>query len=459
MLELEPDARAALRGERKETGRRPARAPESARTAAGMWSAVAAAAARTAERHDRRWRVRRRLVGTFLVVLFVLRPVFGTERSYGSALAEIWESARRTGVALPQDRPVTPSAMSRARAKVDPEVFRELHREILAQAPDRPLWKGRRVFGVDGAKVNLPRPLVDAGYATPGEHAHYPQGLVSCLYELEPRLPSGFCLRADTNERSAAAAHLKALSAGDVVACDRGCFSYEMLLEHIVRGQDAVFRLKRDANARTVAFLAGPLDDRTVAIRPGGRALARLKARHPGAAFGPLKLRLVRYAAGDTVFALGTTLTEDDGFAVEDLAEIYRARWRIEEQYKITKWFLAVESFRAESERGVLQEPCANFVMVTATRLMTNGTDGEINAAPGDGHPKRVNFRNAAAAVFRNFETLALAQADALAETVSRIVDDVAALWQRERPGRSYPRMSRKPRNKWSRKGKVAAAS
>ena len=60
-LELEPDARAALRGERKGTERRPARAPESARTAAGMWSA--AAAARTAERHDRGWRVRRRLPG------------------------------------------------------------------------------------------------------------------------------------------------------------------------------------------------------------------------------------------------------------------------------------------------------------------------------------------------------------------------------------------------------------
>ena len=55
--------------------------------------------------------------------------------------------------------------------------------------------------------------------------------------------------------------------------------------------------------------------------------------------------------------------------------------------------------------------------------------------------------------------TLALAQADALAETVPRIVEDVAALWQRERPGRGYPRMSRKPGSKWSRKGKVAASS
>ena len=73
--------------------------------------------------------------------------------------------------------------------------------------------------------------------------------------------------------------------------------------------------------------------------------------------------------------------------------------------------------------------------------------------------PKRVNFKHAAAAVFRNFEALALAQVEAVAETVSRIVDDVAALWQRERPGRSYPRVSRKPRSKWSRRGKVAAAS
>ncbi len=108
----------------------------------------------------------------------------------------------------------------------------------------------------------------------------------------------------------------------------------------------------------------------------------------------------------------------------------------------------------------MLQELYANFVMVTATRLMTNEIDGEINASPDDdGPPKRVNFKHAAAAVFRNFEALALAQAEAVAETVSRIVDDVAALWQRERPGRNYPRVSRKPRSKWSRRGKVAAAS
>ena len=209
----------------------------------------------------------------------------------------------------------------------------------------------------------------------------------------------------------------------------------------------------------TVAFLAGPLQETLVEVRPDARALARLKARHPGAAFGPLKLRLVRYAAGDTVFALGTTLMEDDGFTVEDLAGIYQARWRIEEHYKTAKWFLAVESFRSESERGVLQELYANFVMVTATRLMTNVIDAEINAAQDHRSPKRVNFKHAVAAVFRNFEALALVQAEAVAETVARIVDDIAAFWQRERPGRSYPRMSLKPARKWTRKGKSSTTT
>ena len=103
--------------------------------------------------------------------------------------------------------------------------------------------------------------------------------------------------------------------------------------------------------------------------------------------------------------------------------------------------------------------PKLTAIAVTATRLMTNGTDGEIKASPDNGGPpKTVHFKHAAA-VFRSFEALAPAHAESVAETVSRIVDDVPALWWRERPCRSHQRVSRKPGSKWSRKGKVAAAS
>ncbi len=314
------------------------------------------------------------------------------------------------------------------------------------------------MFGIDGTKVNLPRPIMKDSCRMPGEDAHCPQGPVSCLYELMPRLPVDFGLHADTSERAAAILHLGALRAGDVVVCDRGCFSCRMLLAHLARGQDAVFRLKRNANARTVSFLAGCLPETVVEIRPDRRALARLKARHLGGAFGPLKLRLVRYSTGDTVFALGATLMEDDRVTVLQLAELCRVRWRIEEMHKTAKWFQAVEFLRATSDYGVLQELHVNFVMVTATRLMTNEIDREINASPDDRSPKRVNFRHAAA-IFRNFEALALVQDDAVAEGVSRNVDDIAAFWQRERPGRSYPRVSFRPADKWAQRRRASATS
>ncbi len=83
-------------------------------------------------------------------------------------------------------------------------------------------WQGHRVFAVDGRSLNLPRGLVHEGWRTPVDGTHYPQGLVSCLYRLQSRLPVDFDLHAHGNERAAALAHLNVLSANDVVVYDRG---------------------------------------------------------------------------------------------------------------------------------------------------------------------------------------------------------------------------------------------
>ena len=75
--------------------------------------------------------------------------------------------------------------MCAARAKVHENLFRALHAELLRRAGETamgPRWKGHRLFAVDGTKLNLPRPLVAAGYRTPSDNAHYPQGLsVACV--------------------------------------------------------------------------------------------------------------------------------------------------------------------------------------------------------------------------------------------------------------------------------------
>ncbi len=203
-----------------------------------LWQDLIGALGAVAAAHDQLWQVRRRVLNTLLVMLFVFRLVFAPRRQgYTATLAELWDHCRALQVPLPQPAPVCDAAMVRARRKVRPEVFRQFHAEILLRAErPGPLWNGHRVFAVDGSKLNLPRPLLEAGYALPNAQAHYPQGLLSCLYRLHSRLPVDFDLHAHGDERAAARAHLQALAPSDLVVYDRGYYSFELLCAHRQRG-------------------------------------------------------------------------------------------------------------------------------------------------------------------------------------------------------------------------------
>ena len=141
-----------------------------------LWQGVLATVTRVAREHDRQWLRRQRVLNTLLVMLFVFRLAFASDRrGYATVLAELRDHCRQLGVDLPQERPVSAAAICKARAKVAPEAFRQVHRAVLAEAPAPARWQGHRVFAVDGSKVNVPRPLVEAGYDTPGPGAHYPK--------------------------------------------------------------------------------------------------------------------------------------------------------------------------------------------------------------------------------------------------------------------------------------------
>ena len=194
---LDKDFRAIL-VEGRRRAPRPAPPGGSADALAQRWGPLIDAVVAVARDFDRHWQRRQRSLNTLLVVLFVFRLVFAKNRQgYGATLAELWDQCRRQGVPLPQPSPVSPSAMCAARAKVHENLFRALHAELLRRAGETamgPRWKGHRRFAVDGTKLNLPRPLVAAGYRTPSDNAYYPQGLLSCLYRLRSRIPVDFDL-------------------------------------------------------------------------------------------------------------------------------------------------------------------------------------------------------------------------------------------------------------------------
>ena len=427
-----------------------------------MWQGILGTVTRVTREHDREWVRRQRLINTLLVVLFVYRLVFADdEQGYGATLNKLWEQCRRLGVTLPQPQPVAASSMCAARAKVDAAVFRTIHRAVLAEAREplaaRP-WRSHRAFAVDGSKLNLPRELRRAGYGLPTPKAHYPQGLLSCLYQLGTNIPVDCDLVAHNDERRAALTHLPALEPGDVVVYDRGYYSFAMLHQHAVRGLHAVFRLKRNANAPFAAFIAGRRRDSLVTVEPSDRA----REQCPQAALRPLRVRLVKYTAGGTTFSLATTLRDRRRYPARALAELYHGRWAIEEMYKVTKKRLKVEQFHGRGERTVKQEVYACCTLIALTRLFTNRCEEGFRSAPGEhGKPRmQANVKNGLAVVAAHLEGLLMQQAETLGRTVRSIVNYIGRCRQRVRPDREYERRSRKPVSKWqSSKSKKSSKS
>ncbi len=401
------------------------------------------------------------MLNTLLVMLFVFRLVFAPRRQgYTATLAELWDHCRVLDVPLPQPAPVCDAAMVRARRKVQPEVFRQFHAEIL-QRTDRPgpLWNGHRVFAVDGSKLNLPRPLLEAGYALPSAQAHYPQGLLSCLYRLHSRLPVDFDLHTHGDERAAALAHLPALAPPDLVVYDRGYYSFELLCAHRQRGLQAVFRIRRKAGHALDQFIASDQTDTVAEIFPGPDALRDLRRKHPRTAWRPVPLRLVKYTHASTEYVLGTTVLDRQRYSVAALADLYHARWGIEEMYKISKQFLEVDEFHGRTESLVKQELFAHFNLIAMTRSFTNHDAALCQATgPADGKPPpQANFKHSLAAVSRHLEALLLRHTEFVRETVTRIAECVGLGRRRPRPNRSYPRRSKQPAPKWSRRKPVPA--
>jgi hypothetical protein len=421
-----------------------------------LWRRVIVLLSCVADEFDAQWQQRRRVIDTLLLVLFIFRLVFSkNQQGYGTTIVELWAQCRSMGVPLPQPKPVAASAFCNARKKLDEAIFKTLNSRIIATyepLPESYHWLGRRLFAVDGMKINLPRPLRHADYDLPSDKSHYPQGLVSCLYQLKSQIPHDFELASHMDERRMALAHLKTLRSGDVVVYDRGYFSYAVLYAHQKKGVDVIFRLSRRAGKGIEVFMDSSETDTIVTIEIAPTRQKAIREKHPDIEFRPLSLRLIKYVFDGTTYTLGTTLLDGDRYRKAAFPDLYHARWGIEELYKVSKKLVGVDDFHAQTERGVKQELFAHFVLLTLNRILANHTEAGLNAdrKPQADAPRfRVNIKNALVTMARHLEELFLRQTRLTCDTLNTLIDALGFCRQKTRPGRTYPRVSMKPVGKW----------
>jgi hypothetical protein len=433
-----------------------------------LWENVVEILHQVAAEYDERWQVRKRVIDSMILMLLIFRLVSSkNSQSYGATIDDLWDSCDRLKISLPQRSSIAPSSFCAARRKLDESIFQCANQRILeAYAPDRTryTWHGHRLFAVDGSKINLPRALVKQGYRTPNAKTHYPQGLLSCLYEIRSQLPYDFDVVSHSDERMCARRHLDVLKVNDVVVYDRGYYSYAMLHQHYQTGVHAVFRLQEGSSTVIRDFFASGDTDRDVTISPSPRSATDILKRNPGLDIVPLRMRLLKYRVSETTYCLGTTLIDPEHrYSLQEFMAVYHSRWSVEELYKTSKQIIEVEDFHAKTERGVKQEVFAQFVLITMNRLFANRADVALNTddplgrsdecpdqGPGNGTKTRrqTNFKNCIHVLGRSLEELLLLE-KSMRSIVQRAFDLIAGQYQRVRPGRSYPRQSLSLDSRW----------
>ena len=437
-----------------------------------LWEKVAKTIHEVAEEYDEKWQVRKRLINSMLIILLVFRLVCSKNaQSYGTTIDELWDSCRKLDLPLPQEGAIAPSSFCVARKKLDETVFKDINQRIIEtyskQGPDGSYrWFGHRIFAVDGSKINLPRSLIEDGYKLPSDNANYPQGLLSCLYQVKSQIPFDFDLVSHQNERTCAEQHLKVLEKDDVVIYDMGYFSYVMLHHHVASKIHAVFRIQENSFNVIKDFFSSPQTDIVTSIYPEKTARSEIRKKHPGLNIVPLQMRLVKYQLGDETFCLGTTMVDQSRYPNQVFSEIYHSRWGVEELYKISKRLVIIEDFHAKTERGVKQEIFAHFALITMNRIFANqadillnpniNTDNSFDRLPRNERSPmtlkmsrvKTNFKNCIQVFSRSIEELLLLH-NKMKAAINYAFHFITGRHQKKRPGRVYPRKSMRPENKW----------
>jgi hypothetical protein len=373
-----------------------------------------------------------------------------------------FNNARRSGL-WPEATAVHRSAVTKARAKVPWTIFQDLLGDAVNIAyqcwPDDPkyVWHGKSVFAIDGSKYTLPasdelRAAFDpqSGLEYSGK-GHYPQCLVSTLYDVFRRLPiARYVGPRDSSERDAALKLLPFIPENSLAIMDRGFPSYDFIRE-LQQNFSGHFLMRCSARSTFPAverFVNSNKKEDVISIKPTLKALSKTKSEdHKN--LRPLKIRVIRLTSPDgTVSVLLTNLFNRKTFRYKELIDLYFKRWEVEIYYRDEKITLDVDNFHGESVNSIKQELFAAAIMsVISHTMMVLSSDATIEG--GEIEPQ---FKNAILALAS--EAAVLAPEDP--ETAVIIFNDIfqaisrVKYYRPKRPRPSVPRVTKKAVNKWT---------
>ena len=194
--------------------------------------------------------------------------------------------------------------------------------------------KNPRIFGVDGSFINLFKNFNKYEFSYASSNENYCQGIISCLYDINNKIPVNYYLIKTRNEREAFRNQIKYLRNGDTVIFDRGYYSYDLVEKLEIIDVNYIFRLK--SNKKEVQYMKNNnIVDHTFINKN-------------------IKNRIINYRVDNSEdeYYLLTNLT----CSIDELKNLYWKRWQVEIHFKESKYNLSLKTINLKTENSLLQE-------------------------------------------------------------------------------------------------------
>ncbi len=397
-----------------------------------------------------------------LVTFTLSLAASGTNQGVDTKSGQFFKNARRSGL-WPDATAVDRSSVSKARRKVAWQVFPDILADALdlayrlwPQDDSNYLWHQMSVYALDGSKYNLPatdeiRQTFDphSGLQNDGK-GHYPQCLVSTVYDVFRRLPiARTVVGANSCEREEIKKLQGFIPEKSVWMFDRGYPSYESI-HYLTQNYPGYFLFRSPATSTfpaVEAFIKGGKKEAVIWITPSNRFKRKVSLKQR-TELKPIKLRIIKLISPDgTVSVLLTDLFGKRKYDCDEIINLYFRRWQVESYYRDEKVTLEIEKFHSKTVNGILQELYAVMIMSVICRtLMVLCSELFFSGK------QHLQFKNAILTLASEAAFLVADDAQKAATIFKEILVEIARVkyYRPKTPRPGQPRVNKKSLNKWN---------
>lgn len=292
----------------------------------------------------------------------------------------------------------TSSAFIQQRAKILPEVFRDLllnFNDEMETLQSSETFHEMRLFAADGSDIQIPVNPEDEDSFYPGANGQHPYNMIhlNALYDLLSNTYVDAIIQKNhnMNERQALIDMVENSPFGSaLVIADRGYESYNCMAHIQEAGWYYLIRIKdKRGIARGLELPASEEFDLNVSLNLTRRMTNEVKElikdknryryipnnvnfdylppldghHHVDTVFYNIPFRIVRIRISDDTLETLVTNLPASSFTSEDLKHLYALRWGIETSFRSLKYFVGMLQFHAKNTRFVIQEVYASLVV------------------------------------------------------------------------------------------------